>query len=52
MQDFLPEVGTLNINYQPKLGVDVFPGNMWKAVGSFFDGLPAVGTNGEAAGLR
>jgi len=33
MQDFLPEVGTLDMNYAPVDGVDVWPLNQWKAVG-------------------
>jgi len=37
LQDFLPEAGLLDIAFRPKLGVDIFPQNEWKAEGSVAD---------------
>ena len=34
VEGFLPELGSLDINYEPQLGVDVFSGNHWKLTAS------------------
>mmetsp|Transcript_154890 Transcript_154890/g.281647 ORF Transcript_154890/g.281647 Transcript_154890/m.281647 type:complete len:304 (-) Transcript_154890:240-1151(-) len=34
VEAFLPEAGLLDTSFEPRMDIDVFPGNLWKATGS------------------